>query len=252
MRKKIVAGNWKMNKTVSGSIALASEVVRHLAASPLPCEVVLAPSFLSLDAVGEVLKSSNLKLSAQNCHFEDDGAYTGEVSAAMLRSVRCEYVILGHSERRHLFGEKNETVNRKVKKALSADLRVILCVGETLQERDDDGITEKVLNAQLSESLAGVSAEAMQSIAVAYEPVWAIGTGLTATPVQAEAVHAHIRRFIADLYTPAVAASLTVQYGGSVKASNAKALFSMPNIDGGLIGGASLTAEEFVAIVRSV
>ncbi|MCS7013621.1 MAG: triose-phosphate isomerase [Chloroherpetonaceae bacterium] len=250
MRKKFVAGNWKMNKTVAGSIALASEVARLLG-SNLPCEVALAPTFVALESVHQVLKHTPIKLAAQNCHYESDGAYTGEISAEMLRSVGCEYVILGHSERRQYFGETDEIINRKVKKALSESLKVILCIGETLAEREANQ-TEAVLEAQLSGTLKGISADEMAGITIAYEPVWAIGTGKTATPEQAEQAHQFIRAFIGARYSTELAERLTIQYGGSVKSSNARELFSMPNIDGGLIGGASLKAEEFVQIVRSI
>lgn len=250
MRKKFVAGNWKMNKTVAGSIALASEVVRLLGSNP-PCEVALAPTFVALESVYQVIKHTPIKLAAQNCHYESDGAYTGEISAEMLKSVGCEYVILGHSERRQYFGETDDIINRKVKKVLSESLKVILCIGETLAERDANQ-TEQVLETQLTGTLKGVTADEITRITIAYEPVWAIGTGRTATPEQAESAHQFIRSLIRARYSSEIADNLTIQYGGSVKASNAKDLFSMPNIDGGLIGGASLKAEEFVQIVRSV
>jgi triosephosphate isomerase len=250
MRKKFVAGNWKMNKTSAGSIALASEVVRLLGSSELPCEVAVAPTFLSLESVHEVIRKSSVKLAAQNCHYENDGAFTGEVSASMLKASHCDYVILGHSERRQFFGETDSIVNHKVKKVLSEDLKVILCVGELLSERES-GTTEKVIETQVREGLKEIAASDMQKITLAYEPVWAIGTGKTASPQQAEDVHKFIRGLISKLYSGEIAENLTIQYGGSVKGSNAKELFSMPNIDGGLIGGASLKADEFVAIVRA-
>ncbi|MDX2127677.1 MAG: triose-phosphate isomerase [Chloroherpetonaceae bacterium] len=250
MRKKFVAGNWKMNKTVSGSIALASEVIRAIGHKELNCQVAIAPTFLALDSVHEVIKNSPVKLSAQNCHFENDGAFTGEISASMLKSVGCEFVILGHSERRQFFGETDGIINQKVKKVLSEQLEVILCVGETLAERDG-GVTEKVVERQVRGCLVGISDTELAKITIAYEPVWAIGTGRTASPAQAEEVHAFIRSLLTALYSATSAENMTIQYGGSVKGSNAKELFSMPNIDGGLIGGASLKAEEFVQIVHA-
>jgi triosephosphate isomerase len=250
MRKKLVAGNWKMNKAIAGSISLASELVRKIGSQEPPCLVAIAPAFIALDSVREVIKKSPVKLAAQNCHFEDDGAYTGEISASMLKAVGCEYVILGHSERRQYFGETDEVINKKVKKVLSEGLQVILCVGETLQEREA-GITQKVVEAQVRGTLNGVSESDMKFITIAYEPVWAIGTGKTATPEQAEEVHRFIRDLIQSLYSSSVAESLLIQYGGSVKGSNAKELFQMPNIDGALVGGASLKVDEFYQIIQS-
>jgi triosephosphate isomerase len=248
MRKKFVAGNWKMNKTIAGAITLASELVRKIGSHEPPC--LVAPTFIALDSVREVIKKSPIKLAAQNCHFEDDGAFTGEISASMLKAVGCEYVILGHSERRQYFGETDAIINKKVKKVLSEGLQVILCVGETLQEREA-GITQTVVEAQVRGTLNGVSESEMKFITIAYEPVWAIGTGKTATPEQAEEVHCFIRDLIQSLYSPSVSENLLIQYGGSVKGSNAKDLFQMPNIDGALVGGASLKVEEFYQIIQS-
>jgi triosephosphate isomerase len=239
-----------MNKAIAGSISLASELVRKIGSQEPPCLVAIAPAFIALDSVREVIKKSPVKLAAQNCHFEDDGAYTGEISASMLKAVGCEYVILGHSERRQYFGETDEVINKKVKKVLSEGLQVILCVGETLQEREA-GITQKVVEAQVRGTLNGVSESDMKFITIAYEPVWAIGTGKTATPEQAEEVHRFIRDLIQSLYSSSVAESLLIQYGGSVKGSNAKELFQMPNIDGALVGGASLKVDEFYQIIQS-
>jgi triosephosphate isomerase len=250
MRKKFVAGNWKMNKTIAGAITLASELVRKIGSHEPPCLVAIAPTFIALDSVREVIKKSPIKLAAQNCHFEDDGAFTGEISASMLKAVGCEYVILGHSERRQYFGETDAIINKKVKKVLSEGLQVILCVGETLQEREA-GITQTVVEAQVRGTLNGVSESEMKFITIAYEPVWAIGTGKTATPEQAEEVHCFIRDLIQSLYSPSVSENLLIQYGGSVKGSNAKDLFQMPNIDGALVGGASLKVEEFYQIIQS-
>lgn len=250
MRKKFVAGNWKMNKTVAGSITLASELVRKIGSQDLQCTVAIAPTFIALDSVHEVIKKSPIKLAAQNCHFEDDGAFTGEISASMLKSVACDYVILGHSERRQFFGETDEVVKKKVMKVLSEGLQAILCVGETLSEREA-GITEKVIESQIRGALSGISESDMARLTIAYEPVWAIGTGKTATPEQAEAVHRFIRGLIGALYSDVISEHLIIQYGGSVKGSNAKELFQMPNIDGALVGGASLKVDEFYQIIQS-
>jgi triosephosphate isomerase len=246
MRKKIVVGNWKMNNSVAESVALATAIVSKAGSGKLKCEVGIAPAFPALYEVGKIIGASEIKLSAQNCHFEDNGAFTGEVSASMLVGAGCSMVILGHSERRQFFGETNEIVNRKVKKALATGLRVILCVGETLAEREA-GITETLVTAQVTEGLAGISD--ISEIVIAYEPVWAIGTGKTASNEQAEEVHASIRATVQGLYGADAAEALRIQYGGSVKASNAAELFAMPNIDGGLIGGASLKAEDFFGII---
>ncbi len=250
MRKKFVAGNWKMNKTISESVALAADVAKQLSDAMPSCDVALAPTFLAIEPLAEVLRNTPIKLAAQNCHFENDGAFTGEVSARMLKHAGCHYVILGHSERRQYFGETDELINKKVKKALAEGLEVILCVGETLEQRENDE-TKKVIVSQVSHCTADLSIDDMKRITIAYEPVWAIGTGQTATPDQAEEVHRLIRFFIASLHSDELANDITIQYGGSVKASNAKELFAMPNIDGGLIGGASLKADEFVQIVHS-
>lgn len=248
MRTNIVVGNWKMNNSIAESIALAEAVAAGIADKPLNCEAGIAPAFPSLGQVAAVISGSALQLAAQNCHYEDNGAYTGEVSTSMLISAGCSWVILGHSERRQYFGEDNRVVNRKVKKALASGLKVILCVGETLEERES-GVTETVVNTQVREGLQGV--DDISRLVIAYEPVWAIGTGKTATKEQAEEVHASIRATIRELYGNAAAEGIRIQYGGSVKPSNARELFAMPNIDGGLIGGASLKAEDFIAILTS-
>ncbi|MEI6217467.1 MAG: triose-phosphate isomerase [bacterium] len=248
MRKPIVAGNWKMNKEVDDAIALASAVKLELL-NFTDAEVVLCPPFTALKAVGDVLQGSYIKLGAQNMHWEKEGAYTGEISPSMLRNVFCHYVILGHSERRAIFHETNEAVNRKVKAALSAGLRPIMCVGETLAEHEA-GRTEDVVRIQVEAGLAGVEAGAA-NIVLAYEPVWAIGTGKTATPEQAQEVHAFLRGIMAKMLGDNIASGIRIQYGGSVKPGNAKELFSQPDIDGGLIGGAALDARGFVEIVRA-
>ncbi|ARM30628.1 triose-phosphate isomerase [Prosthecochloris sp. HL-130-GSB] len=248
MRKKIVVGNWKMNTTPAEAVDLASRIVEKLQDVDVSCDVGVAPPFVSLAAVKQVLGNSGIMLAAQNCHFEDDGAFTGEISVRMLEASGCSCVLAGHSERRQYFGETNEVINRKVKKALGCGMSVILCVGETLEEREE-GVTEAVVTSQVTEGLEGV--ESIEQLVIAYEPVWAIGTGRTATSGQAQEVHASIRATIAKLYGQQAATALRIQYGGSVKPSNAAELFAMPDIDGGLIGGASLKAEDFMAIVEA-
>ncbi|ACF13008.1 Triose-phosphate isomerase [Chloroherpeton thalassium ATCC 35110] len=250
MRKKFVAGNWKMNKDLLGAVSLATEILQLLGDEAPTCEVAIAPTFLCQQAVFQVIDESAIKLAAQNCFYEDQGAYTGEISAAMLRNSGCEYVILGHSERRQYFNETDEIVNKKVKNALSVELDVIMCVGETLEQRES-GVTKSVVETQVRGGLKDLTAEDMKSVVIAYEPVWAIGTGKTATPEQAQEVHAFIRGIVKDMFGEEVANELRIQYGGSVKTSNAKELFGMPDIDGGLIGGASLNAEDFVEIIKS-
>ncbi len=248
MRRKIVVGNWKMNNTIAESEILASEVLAALGENFSGCEVGIAPTFLALEAAGRIIEGSEVQLVAQNCHYENDGAYTGEVSARMLNAAGCSSVIIGHSERRQYFGETNATVNLRIKKALSEGLNVIFCVGETLEERES-GVTGSIISSQVREGLDGISD--IGAIVIAYEPVWAIGTGKTASSEQAEEVHHLIRTLITELYGDAAAQALRIQYGGSVKPSNAAELFAMPNIDGGLIGGASLNAADFAAIVKA-
>jgi triosephosphate isomerase len=248
MRRKIVVGNWKMNNTIAESETLATEVLAALGENFSGCEVGIAPTFLALEAAGRIIEGSDVLLVAQNCHYENDGAYTGEISARMLNAAGCSSVIIGHSERRQYFGETNATVNLRTKKALAEGLNVILCVGETLAERES-GVTEAIISSQVREGLAGISD--ISAIVVAYEPVWAIGTGKTASSAQAEEVHLQIRTLVTELYGDTAAQGLRIQYGGSVKPSNAVELFAMPNIDGGLIGGASLNAADFAAIVKA-
>ncbi|HWR00619.1 MAG TPA: triose-phosphate isomerase [Chlorobaculum sp.] len=248
MRRKIVVGNWKMNNTVAESLELATEIAEKVGTGILCCEVGIAPSFLAIHEVGKVIEWSDIRLAGQNCHYENDGAFTGEVSARMLAAAGCSYVILGHSERRQYFGDTNLVVNLKVKKALAENLKVILCVGETLEERES-GVTESIINGQVVEGLSGVVD--ISNLVIAYEPVWAIGTGRTATSAQAQEVHASIRATISGLYGDQAAEHLRIQYGGSVKPSNAVELFGMPDIDGGLIGGASLNTADFMAIVAA-
>jgi len=246
-RKKIIAGNWKMNKTTGDAQALAVEIRRELEQCN-EVDVVLCPPFTALKAVGDVILDSSLKLGAQNMCWELEGAYTGEVSANMLRDLYCRYVILGHSERRALFGETDEMVNRKVKTALAATLIPIVCVGETLQERDA-GQAKDVVKKQVEGSLAGLGSD-LNRVILAYEPVWAIGTGRTATPDQAQEMHAAIRAVLSGMRDEETSQNVRIQYGGSMKPGNAKELLSQPDIDGGLVGGASLDAKLFVEIVR--
>ena len=247
-RKKIVAGNWKMNKTLRDAESLASSIKLELAEFR-DVDVVLCPPFTALKAVGEVISDTVIKLGAQNMHWENSGAFTGEISPGMLRDIYCHYVILGHSERRGSFQETDAMVNRKARAALAANLIPIVCVGETLAERDA-GQTMGTVKQQVERSLAEMGEELVKVI-VAYEPVWAIGTGRTATPEQAQEVHAHIRQLLAGLAGDDIASAVRIQYGGSVKPSNAREIFSQPDVDGGLIGGASLEARSFVEIVQA-
>jgi len=247
-RKKIVAGNWKMNKSTGEAVRLASDIKLELEEFR-EADVIVCPPFTALKVVGEALADTNIKLGAQNMHWENDGAYTGEISAAMLRDLYCRYVILGHSERRTYFHETDTTVNRKTKAAIAGNLTPIVCVGETLRERES-GQTNHVLKTQVEGSLAGLGDD-LKKIVVAYEPVWAIGTGKTATPQQAQEAHAFIRSLLAEIGGKETAESLRIQYGGSVKPANAAELFGQADIDGGLIGGASLEVRSFVEIVRA-
>lgn len=248
MRKPIVAGNWKMNKTVAEAVELVNGLKRELA-DCREVDVVLCPPFTALKAVADAVAGTRIDVGAQNMHWEKSGAYTGEVAADMLRELYCHYVILGHSERRSYFQETDAMVNRKTKAALAAGLHPIVCVGETLEQREA-GATEKVVTAQVEGSLAGLSSREMVETVIAYEPVWAIGTGRTATPQQAQEVHALIRGLLRRLFDEHVAQSVRIQYGGSMKSSNARELLHQPDIDGGLVGGASLEAKSFADIVR--
>ena len=249
MRKKIIAGNWKMNKTAGEGEALANAVKRELSAET-KVDVVLCPAFTAISAVSQAVSGSQIAVGAQNMHWEADGAYTGEISAAMLRDLYCRYVILGHSERRQYFGETDESVNKKTHAALAAGLKPIVCVGETLEEREADQI-ESVITTQINGGLAGLTSAQFKNLIIAYEPVWAIGTGKTATPEQAQDVHAMIRGLLAKLSDKSTADSVRIQYGGSMKPGNAAELLSKPDIDGGLIGGAALDAQSFIEIVKA-
>ncbi len=248
MRKTIIAGNWKMNKTPSEATALLEEMKPLVADAK--CEVVACVPYIDLGIALEAARDTNIKIGAQNCHWEESGAYTGEISAAMLKDIGVDYVVIGHSERRQYFGETDETVNKRVKAALAAGLKVIVCVGELLWERECD-ITNEVIARQIKLDLWDVTPEEMKNIVIAYEPVWAIGTGKTATADQAEEVCSFIRMCLKSLYGLEVASSVTIQYGGSMNDKNAAELLTKTNVDGGLIGGASLVAEKFAAIVKA-
>lgn len=250
MRKKIIAANWKMNMTASEAVSFLEDLELELKNFDA-AEVVIVPPFTALPKVSELVsKIPGITLGAQNMWHEPSGAYTGEVSAAMLREFFTRFVVLGHSERRTIFGETDELVNKKVKAALGANLRPILCIGETLAERDA-GNHHEVLERQLRGSLAGVDTEDMLDTVIAYEPVWAIGTGRTATPEQAQEAHAFIRKTLAAMFDENTAAKVRIQYGGSVKPDNAKELLHQPDIDGALVGGASLDSRSFAKIVKA-
>lgn len=247
-RKQIVAGNWKMNKTPAEAVKLAEEVVSGVGGG-LEREVVLCPAYVALAGVADKIGSGPVLLGAQNVHWEPSGAYTGEISAAMLAALGCDYVIVGHSERRALFGETDEEVARKLHAVAGAGMIPILCVGETLEQRNA-GSTAAVVTGQLKGAFEGWTSRNSEDLVIAYEPVWAIGTGVTATPDQADEVHGIIRGFLASAFTSRLAAGTTILYGGSVKADNAATLFARENIDGALVGGASLEAASFLGICR--
>jgi len=251
MRKKIVAGNWKMNMDYSQGLALAEGIRDYFTNKPPVCEVVICSPFIHLASLQNLLKGSIIKYGAQNCHQEESGAYTGEISAAMIKSTGAAYVIIGHSERRTYFGENDSLLNSKTRTALASGLKVIFCCGEVLAEREKE-IHFEVVKRQLTDGLFNLTEEQMKDIVIAYEPVWAIGTGLTATPGQAQEMHGFIREKLAARYGSKIAGDTTILYGGSCKASNAAELFSMPDVDGGLIGGASLKKDEFCAIAEAV
>ena len=247
MRKPIIAGNWKMNKTPAEAVELVKGLIPLV--KDAKCDVVVCPTAVCLPAVAEVIKGTNIKLGAQNVHFAEKGAYTGELSAEMLKAVGCEYVIVGHSERRQYFGETDKTVNLRATAAVKAGLTAIICVGEMKDERVD-GYTDIIVAYQTKMALKGLTAEELNHVVIAYEPVWAIGTGLTATDEQANETIGVIRKAIADVYGDDVAQKVRIQYGGSMKGSNVKGLMAQPEIDGGLIGGASLKAEDFAQVVN--
>ncbi len=248
MRRIYIGGNWKMHKTTGEAVQLARQLVDGLRGGRR--KVMVAPPFTALAAVGDILEGSGILLGAQNMGPEEQGAHTGEVSVLMLKDLGVQTVILGHSERRHIYGESDELIRRKIHLALRHGLEVVFCVGETLSEREA-GKTGRVVETQVREGLQGVGREALKSVTIAYEPVWAIGTGKTATPQDADEIHRLIRRLLAALYDEAAAGQTVIQYGGSVKPENAAELLRMENIDGFLVGGASLQAQTFLPIVQA-
>lgn len=248
MRKPVIAGNWKLFKKSSEAMELVSSLT-PLVSQNHGVEIVVAPVFTVLTTVAQALAGTNICLAAQDCFWEEEGAYTGEVSASMLKDAGCSHVIIGHSERRQYFGETDETVNRKIKAALQGNLTVIFCIGETLEEREADK-TFVVLKKQISGGLAGIAKDQLGTIILAYEPVWAIGTGRTASESQAQEAHSFIREYLSSLYDKQAADTTRILYGGSVKPENVKGLMAQPDIDGALVGGASLKAESFAAIVN--
>jgi triosephosphate isomerase len=249
MRKKLIAGNWKMNKTSADAVQLVKDIV-PAAAKDHYVEVVICPPFTALESVARALEGSAAKLGAQNMHPEPSGAYTGEISAGMLRALFASYVILGHSERRTYFKETDAFINQKVLAALKSQLKPILCVGETLQEREA-GATLKVIQTQLEQGLQNVAKDIATTVVIAYEPIWAIGTGKVATTAQAQEVHAFIRGLLTNLFGEAIAQKIRILYGGSMKPANAPELLAQKDIDGGLIGGASLEARSFVELINA-
>lgn len=248
MRQIIIAGNWKMHKTVAEAASFVQEL--KLIVTNTQVEVVVCPPFTALAAVSEVLKESNIALAAQNMHWEKQGAYTGEISPVMLKELGVKYVVLGHSERRQYFAETDEAVNKKVKAALENGLIPIVCVGETLEQREA-GTTQEVVSAQTRGALAGLTPDQVAGLVIAYEPVWAIGSGKTASDEDAQEVNKYIRKVVADKFGAATAEAVRIQYGGSVKPANAKGLMSQLDIDGALVGGASLKVEDFAGIIKN-
>ena len=248
LRKVVIAGNWKMNKTPAEATALINEIKPLVADAD--CDVVACVPYIDLFAAMEAAKGSNIKIGAENCHWAESGAFTGEVSAPMLKAIGVEYVVIGHSERRQYFGETDVTVQKRVRAALDNGLKVILCVGELKEEREQN-ITMEIVRMQTKVALLGVTEAELDNIIIAYEPVWAIGTGLTATAEQANEVNGAIRALIGELYGKAASDKIVVQYGGSMNAKNADELLAQYDVDGGLIGGASLKAEDFAAIVKA-
>jgi len=248
LRKVVIAGNWKMNKTPDEATALINEIKPLVADAD--CDVVACVPYIDLFAAMEAAKGSNIKIGAENCHWAESGAFTGEVSAPMLKAIGVEYVVIGHSERRQYFGETDVTVQKRVRAALDNGLKVILCVGELKEEREQN-ITMEIVRMQTKVALLGVTEAELDNIIIAYEPVWAIGTGLTATAEQANEVNGAIRALIGELYGKAAADKIVVQYGGSMNAGNADELLAQYDVDGGLIGGASLKAADFAAIVKA-
>ena len=249
MRRLIIAGNWKMNTSRADGLALAEGIAKAVGKSPT-VEVAVCPPFVYLDAIAAALKGTSVGVGAQNCYFEASGAYTGEVSLDMLKDVGCQYVILGHSERRQIFGETDAEVNKKLHATLAGGLVPIVCVGETLEEREADK-TMDIVGGQVKGSLAGLTAEQMAGTVIAYEPVWAIGTGKVATTEQAQEVHAGIRALLVEIFDADTAEKVRIQYGGSVKPDNAGDLLAQQDIDGALVGGASLKTDSFLGIITA-
>jgi triosephosphate isomerase len=250
MRTKVIAGNWKMNNDLNESKDLISKLLAGLKSLNANCEVVICPSFISLSEASAMIKGSKIKLGAQNLHQEEDGAFTGEVSAKMLLGAGCEHVIIGHSERRNIFMESDELLNKKIRRAIKNNLKPIFCVGELLEEREKN-ITKQVIESQILKGLGGFSVAELKNLIIAYEPVWAIGTGKTATPQQAEEVHLFIRKLVENRFSKEFADNMRILYGGSVKPDNSKDLLSQVNIDGALVGGACLNADSFLKIIKS-
>jgi triosephosphate isomerase len=251
MRKKIVAGNWKMNMDLAEGLKFAETIEDHFKSKPAGTGVILATPYIHLAGVAEILRSGKVSLAAQNCASEASGAYTGEVSPQMIKSTGARYVIIGHSERRTYYHEDDKLLNKKTRLAIAIGLEVIFCCGEVLQERESENHFGVVRN-QLEEGLFSLPEEDFKKVIIAYEPVWAIGTGLTATPDQAQEMHKYIRDLVKEKYGDSIADDLTIQYGGSCKPSNAAEIFSKPDVDGGLIGGASLRKDDFCAIVEAI
>jgi len=249
MRKKIIAGNWKMNKTGTEAASFARDL-KIKTISINKTEIIICPPYIAIAPAYEILKESRVKIGAQNVHWEPSGAFTGEISAEMIEQSGCKYVIIGHSERRQYFGETDQSVNNKIKQSLTTSLYPIVCIGETLQQREA-GKMKDIVKTQITAGLSGISVEQMKRLVLAYEPVWAIGTGVTATPSQAEEVHHFIRELLAELFNSTIADSTPILYGGSVKPDNVKELLSQNNIDGGLIGGASLKVDSFVELIKT-
>ena len=250
MRINVIAGNWKMNNDLNESKDLISKLLAGLKNTNVNCEVVICPPFTSLSEASSMIKGSAIKLGAQNLHQEENGAFTGEVSAKMLLGSGCEFVIIGHSERRNIFMESDDLLNKKIRRAIKNNLKPIFCVGELLEEREKN-ITNQVIESQVLKGLEGFSVEELKNLIIAYEPVWAIGTGKTATPQQAEEVHQFIRKLIEKRFSKEFADNLRILYGGSVKPDNSKDLLSQKNIDGALVGGACLNADSFLSIIKT-
>jgi triosephosphate isomerase len=250
MRKPFIAGNWKMNTTSTGAVALAAGLAKELEGVE-KADVAVCPPFVYLQSVAAALSASNIAVGAQNVYFEGNGAFTGEISCEMLKDAGCTYVIIGHSERRHIMGETDALINKKIAAAINSGLLPIFCVGELLEERKAEK-TGDVVTEQIKKGLDGLDEERVQAVTVAYEPVWAIGTGLNATPDQAQQVHGMIRGLLGELYNESIAEKMRIQYGGSAKPNNAAELLAQPDVDGLLVGGASLKVEDFAAMVKTV